>query len=243
MTRSRPERFFFVHVMKTGGTTLAEHIHANFVESERYPTAEIRPERRQQYFMIDELLAHHREHPETRMYAGHFPFVASQLVDATHTLSLVREPVERTISALHHHRQHEPRLRDASLEEVYDDPWIFPIYIHNHQSKLFSMNESDKLESFMDVIAVDEERLRAAIANLAHVDVLGLQESFDDFTSLLASRFGWSLGRFAPRRRRDDALSVSPELEARIREDNAADLAFYDAARELVKTAQLRPRG
>ncbi len=89
---TRP-RFFFVHLMKTGGTTFAQHLVHNFAAHERYPTATDKPTLHRQYYMIDEVLAHRRAHPETCAYAGHFPFVVSTIVEADITLTLLREPV------------------------------------------------------------------------------------------------------------------------------------------------------
>ena len=80
------------------------------------------------------------------------PYVASSSLDADPvTLTLLRDPVARTISYLKHCKRYHDQHRDLSLEEIYDDPFFFRCFIHNHQTKIFAMTTDDKLESYMDV--------------------------------------------------------------------------------------------
>jgi hypothetical protein len=234
------ETSFFVHVMKTGGTTFVQHIEANFRPEEVYPRAERGPERRAGYYMIDELLSL----PEDRRriikaYVGHFPYVVSTLLEprpATYTI--LREPVERIVSVLKNCKRHEERLADLSLEEIYDDPWVFPLQIHNYQAKLFAMTRDDKLESHLDVIDVDDDRLAIARANLEQVAVLGLQERYDDFVAEMQHRFGWTYAQVPSLRVSNEGWDVTLAFRRRIAADNAADLAFYEYATDLYARRQ-----
>ena len=58
----------------------------------------------------------------------------------------------------------------------------------NHQTKIFSMTSDDRLDTYMDVIDVDDKRLAMAKENLAKVDFIGLTEQYDDFLDELAAR-------------------------------------------------------
>ncbi|MEZ5167492.1 MAG: hypothetical protein R2695_13750 [Acidimicrobiales bacterium] len=223
--------------MKTGGTTFIQHLRRNFPADRSYPVADDRLARRRQYFMIDELLAHHAAHPETVAYSGHFPYVVSRLVDATITMTVLREPVARTISALRHFRLWEPRLADATLEQIYDDEWTFALYLHNHQTRMFAMDDGDKLESFMDPIAIDEHRLALALDRLDAVDVVGVCEEFPQFVRTLGDRFGWHIADVPNYRVSDDDDEVSADLRERILHDNAADVALYRRALDIVTNA------
>lgn len=226
--------FFFVHVMKTGGTTFIQHLEANFPESQAYPYAPRGPQRRRQYTMVDELRNLDAERrSRIRAYSGHFPFVTHTLVDADVTLSLVREPVERTVSTLRHFKRYDEKYRDMSLEAIYDDPWVYPVFVRDYQAKLFAMTLDDKLESHMDVIDVDDRRLGIALANLDRVDVLGTHDRYGQFVEELSRRFGWSFTAVPDMRVSTESWDVSPELRRRIAADNAADVAFYDRAVEI----------
>ena len=89
------------------------------------------------------------------------------------TVTLLRDPIERTISQLRTAKARRVRFADASLEEIYEDGFEFPFFIHDHQTKVFAMEPGDRLESVLDVIDVDDRRLAVAVANLEKVDVVG----------------------------------------------------------------------
>jgi hypothetical protein len=226
---------FFMHVMKTGGTTFVQHIYANFPPDAVHPSpAGPKVERQRAYYMIDEL---RRISPERRrsigVYSGHFPFVAGELVGADVTLTILREPVERTVSYLRHCKRYHERMADMGLEEIYDDGWMHPLYIRNYQAKLFAMTTDDKLESHLDVIDVDDRRLELALANLERVDVLGLHERYPEFLDAVRERLGWTIGDVPDLRVSTEQWDVPPHLAERIAVENAADVALYERARRL----------
>src|SRR4051812_9633554 len=191
---------FFVHVMRTGGSTFKTVLQEHYGPSHVYPDVAIdldlasvaettqnpfgHPIRDQaaldSYISIDRLL---RVPPDRRAegqaYVGHFPFVVTELmgIDPT-TVTLLRDPGERTISQLRTAKARRVRFAEASLEEIYEDGFEFPFFIHNHQAKVFAMERGDALESVLDVIDVDDRRLAVAKANLEKVSVLGLQERY-----------------------------------------------------------------
>lgn len=231
-------KFFFVHVMKTAGTTFFHHCVArNFRQEEIYPDPRVDPVAdvtQSAYWRLDYLLSLPPERRASiRIYAGHFPFVASELVGGDLvTLAILREPVARTISYLKHCKQHHDEHRSLTLEEIYEDPQFFRSFIKDHQTKIFSMTADDHPTSFMDVIEVNEHRLDLAKANLVKVDVLGLHERFDEFPTELQRRYGWSDGTVG-RRRVGEPYEASSELLRRIADENACDMALYEFARNL----------
>ena len=226
--------YFFVHVMKSGGTTFTTHLEANVPVDRCYPDAPRGPARRRQYTLVEELVAHAAAHgDQTRAYSGHFPYVASDLVPADVRLTILRDPVERTVSALRHFKQHEPRCADLPLEAIYEDPWVFPMHLHDYQVKQFAMVESDKLESHMDVLEVDDRRLAIALEHLERIDVLGLTSHYDEFLEQLSDRFGWRIGHVPRMQVSDASVRLPSGFEERIRADNAADVAFYERATDL----------
>jgi hypothetical protein len=226
--------FFFVHIMKTGGGTLEQHMYANFRGNEIYPIPKV--DDRNRAWMIHYLLGLPPERrAETRVYTGHFPFVVSRLlgIDVV-TLTVVRHPVERTISYLKHCKRYHEQHRELPLDQIYRDELHFRCFIHNHQSKIFSMTMDDPLESYMDVIDIDEHRLGIAKENLEAVDVLGLHERYDEFIDALRQRFGWRFNNEVPNRHvGGEQWEVPPGLRRRIADDNWADMAFYEHAQQL----------
>jgi hypothetical protein len=230
-----PERrFFFVKVMKTGGGTFLRHILANFDRDEVYPDRQSDPDMNAANMRIDYLTGLPPERRgRIRVYTGHFPFVAAQLVGADLvTLTILRDPVERTISYLKHCKRFHEQHRSLRLEEIYEDPFFFPTLIRNHQAKLFAMTPDDEPRSYLDIMEVDDRRLEVAKANLERVDVLGLQERFPELLEEMVIRYGWRIGDVPDIHVSRDS-AVSPAFRRRIAEDNAADLAFYEHALRL----------
>lgn len=228
-------RFFFVHVMKTSGSTFRSHLRDQFPGA-CYPedlATEAKPHL--DNLLVDRVVGLPPEvHAGIRAYAGHFPFVVPSMIDpALVTLSILRDPVERIVSHLKHCKRMEPQHRDHALEEIYEDPWTFPMLLHDHQVKVFAMTRDDKLESVMDVIDIDADRVAIALEHLRQVDVLGFTDDVPGFLAEGERRFG--LVARATRGRWREATEdwpVSDALRRRIEADNQRDLEFYELARE-----------
>jgi hypothetical protein len=228
------QRFFFIHVMKTAGGTLRQHLRTNYAPDQFYPLKQFEPDMHRANVRLDYLtsLPPHRRH-RIRVFTGHFPFVAAELMGGGFiTLTILRDPVERTLSFLRQYR----RNHGGSLEEIYEDPILFPSLIHNHQAKLFAITAEDRPESYMDVLEVDAERLALAKANLDRVDAVGIQERFEEFLALLGERFGWRFGNVSDRNVTEKRADAPESLRRRIAGDNEADMEFYEHARELFGT-------
>jgi hypothetical protein len=235
--------FFFVHLMKTGGTTFVQHIKANFPPDACYPTADAE-DRNRAYRRVDELKALSPEQRrDIRVYCGHFPFAASQLVGADVTFSILREPVDRTVSFLRHAKRWIKDKTHLSLEEIYEDEWMQHFFIRNYQSRAFAMQLDEDGEIRLDGKDVDDRLLARAKDNLERLDVLGLTERYGEFLDEMRTRFGWRIDDGV----RDMLVStedwdVSASFRARIAEENSADVEFYDHARRLLDERRRAPR-
>ncbi len=231
-----PQRFFFVHLQKTAGTSLLIRLGNQFRPEEIYPDDTdgdlfgVMPQLEPAQLVAR--WAARRD--QIRVVTGHFPLCTVELLDAPFTtFTVLREPVERTLSYLRHHRKMTPADRDAPLEQIYEDPMRFQGLIHNHMVKMFALEASEMTGGSMTPVDFTPEHLERAKARLAGVDVVGLQERFDDFCGELEHRFGWDLG--PPLVSNDTRpVPVDPALRERIALDNAYDIELYEFARELV---------
>jgi hypothetical protein len=217
--------------MKTGGTTLRRHIRANFKWPEVYPLKRLDPDLQKANYRLDYLTSlPPGRRRRIRVYTGHFPFVAVEMlgIELT-TMTVLRDPVERTLSYLRHCQVYHDQHRSLALEEIYEDPVFFPCFIHNHQAKLFALTVADEPDTYMDLLEVDEDRLELAKENLERVDVLGLQDRFDELLAELESRFGWTIGA-VPDAHVGRRPAVPASFQRRIAEDNRADVEFYEHA-------------
>jgi hypothetical protein len=232
-------RFLFVHLQKTGGTALFQRLREHFGDRGVYPTPDERGDVRAVTdldFLVDRMRAHG---DEVRVVTGHFPLCTTELLGGDFTtFTVLRDPVERTLSLLRRRQDAEERFHDRAFEDIYTDESLHDI-IRNHMVKMLSLTV-DELEAAPLVMEVDfdEARLERAKANLRdRIDVFGLQEHFDDFCADLSGRFGWDLGapRFANRTKQ---AMVSDALRERIADDNSVDRALYDFARQLWEERQ-----
>jgi hypothetical protein len=235
-------RFFFIHVQKTGGTALFKRLKHQFGERAVYPDTSdgdvvaVAPQ-----LSVDVLLARWRvRSDEIRVVTGHFPLCTKDLLGgAFTTLTILREPVARTLSYLRHHQKLTPADHDKSLEAIYEDEFRFQALVHNHMVKMFCLTPGEMTDGMLTATAFTPAHLERAKRQLATVDALGLQERFDEFCEYLELRFGWQLG--APlHANRTRPTAVSEAFRARIAQDNLMDVELYDHARELYDERRVR---
>lgn len=233
---TEPTRFFVVHLQKTAGTTLRDRFRATFDDAAIYPNASDGKDRRLPVISLRHLRARWSDRrDEIRLIAGHFPLSTTELLDAPFvTLSVLRPPVDRTLSYLRHQKKINTDDRDKSLEEIYDDPFRFHGLIRNHMTRMFSIGADEMQDGDGALTDVPDtpERLARAKAGVASLDAFGLQPCFEEFWTDLAARFGL--------RAESDVVSNTTEPEdapaslvERIRADNALDLELYDHATRL----------
>lgn len=233
---TRPRKFFFVHLQKTAGTSLLLRLRNHFLEAEIYPTNDERSIYTS--FSVDLLVERFEERREKiQVVTGHFPLAAADRLGEDFTVfTVLRDPVERTLSFLRQQQAQDPSYHDAELDDVYDEPYRRGWLLTNHMVRMLGQNLEELLESEM---APDDENLERSKRILAErVDCFGFQEEFEDFCAELTRRYGWDLGE-PVRANTTEASTASDALRARIREDNAADVALYEFARDLAATRGL----
>lgn len=252
--------FLFLHLMKTGGTTLLAHLEENFPPGTMYPDPRTDPLATYdglEYGSLERLRTvgmAGRDH--VRAYTGHFPHLAVDIVRPDVTITLLREPVERAVSLLRQvqaadaEQGGEPRPLEAIYEQ---DPsrWMM---IQDYQVRQFALTADELAErgALIDgyfpggerpaadvahfvFLPVDDRRLQRAVAALESVEVVGLQSDFDAFLDQLWRRYRWRLPAWHRRRVASAGAPVPEALRRRIAEDNAHDVEFHARAVELVR--------
>jgi hypothetical protein len=233
----QPDRYFFVHMQKTAGIALRRGLINQFGRAAVYPTHGLDgndPVTR--YISIEHLrerLAARGD--EIRVITGHFPLCTTELVGGRFkTLTLLREPVERTLSWLRYRRMRAAQVRGKPLEEIYVRPLEFKGFLHNHMTKMLSLRPEELTMGMLTHVEFTHEHLERAKEALAGIDAVGLQERFEDFCDELATRFGWRLGE-QETVNTTDPVEVPESLRARIAEDNALDVELYEFAKQLLR--------
>ena len=111
-----PQRFFIVHMQKSAGTTLRDRFRNTFDEvcdlSRTAPTEPTSGSRSSRCGTCSN--AGQARGDEIRLVAGHFPLCTTELLDVPFiTLTVLRPPVERTLSYL----RHQKKLNKADAEQ------------------------------------------------------------------------------------------------------------------------------
>jgi len=228
-----PTRYFFVHLQKTAGTSFARQMKDAFGRRAIYPCDDD-GDAIARVIDVDHLVDRWQERrDEIVVVTGHYPLCTVQLLDAPFvTFTILRDPVERTLSYLRHHRKVTAEDQDLTLEEVYADPDRYDGLIHNHMVKMFSLTTDEMTNGALTVVDFTPEHLERAKRNLAAIDLFGLQERYGQFCAEANRQFGWELGP-PLHMNRTTVTDVAPALLERIAGDNAMDLAFYEFARDL----------
>ena len=238
------KRFFFIHIQKTAGTSLREHFLQNFDQSEVYPPREGGRQKVLARYVFGQLLIETPASEQTkyRLFHGHMPYAASQKLSfktPPSTLTVLRDPIARTLSVLGQKKRHRPEFADASLEDIYDKREIFEGEILNHQTKIFAVPNDSNLMSGFAPYYVGPAQLELAKKNLNKVEVIGLQSDIPAFLAELQRKFGWHPLQSVIRKNTGESRQASASLLARIEADNAIDIAFYRYAVELVKSREI----
>jgi hypothetical protein len=230
-----PRRYFFMHIPKTAGSVLYQRLVRHHGDDAVYP---LPPDRGQPgaYMDLDYLKDRLRAHQRSvRVVAGHFPLCLDEILGIPlTTFTVLRDPVERSLSLLRQHQQRDEEFRSASLEDVYNDPVVLHGMIHNFMVRVLTMTADETSRGVMTMVPYDEDRLGRAKENLEHrVVAFGLQEDFDGFCSELSARFGWEVGGPVTFENRTTPVDASDELRERIARDNALDVELFRFAQEL----------
>jgi hypothetical protein len=232
---ARP-RFFFVHIQKAGGTSLWQRLMRQFDPQAMYPDrSDGDAYADSPQISVARLLERwEQRRAQIEIIAGHFPLSTVELLGAEFvTMTVLREPVERTISQLRRF-QTRPEARELSLESIYER--MVRTVSRNHMVKMFSLTADEVAASALAktwpmLMSVDftPQRLARAKEQIARVDVLGLQDRLEEFCDELRFRFQWELGDpvHANRGPQDD---VPDDLRALIATDNAMDIEFFEFA-------------
>jgi hypothetical protein len=230
-------RFFVAHMQKTAGTTLRDRLRATFSEDQIYPNATDGPDARVAVISVQRLLERWRARgPSIRLLTGHFPVRTIELLDGDApfvTMTVLRDPVERTLSFLRHQADRRQRgaTEETPLGEIYEDPFRFEAMIQNHMTRMLSLSpeEMEPGDGVLTKVPYTRERLEKAKEALAGLDFFGLQDHLEEFCDELGARYGLDTGE-PLRSNTTEPRDVDQALIDRIAEDNALDVELYDHA-------------
>jgi len=234
----RPETIIFLHIVKTAGTTLHRIIGRQFRDEEDYFLRE--PD----HLTEDFLSLSTGERARLRMLRGHMVFgMHEHLPQPATYFTLMRDPIERTISYFyhirptpHHHAHQAIVSRHMDLREAIERQ-IDPL-LYNGQTRVLAGGKWHD--------HCTEGALGAAKYNLdRHFSVVGLVDRFDETLFLLAEAFGWRnlfYHRQNVDRKRPKSQDLPPAVLDAVRKANHLDEELYRYVRQRLDM-QIRLQG
>ena len=249
----------YLHVPKTGGTTLRKvHIYNNYRTDDRYTAEAYRGKPRLHdgiyYFpdgfynsepdlSVPEIVRRALGRKGLRAVTGHFCFGIHRHVTGPSTyITLLRNPVDRIVSLYYHIRRWanpDPGLHDEIISQgVSLDEFVtrFPLReLYNDQTRRISGREPE--EGRRARLALNKAKVNLR----QHFSVVGVTERFNETLILLRRSFGWTNDlRYYPKhvtRDRPSLDALPPSSVAAIMERNESDLELHRFAMELLDEA------
>jgi hypothetical protein len=233
-----PKRVFvFNHIGKTAGSTMRQilwHVFdgsrvfmATVIGTHVERMAELRTRLTAPKPDVDAIIAHTGYGVHERLPDG-FDY---------RLYTMLRDPVERTLSQYYFEIQKERLSASVSLLEFLERDLHRAYNVQaGFLGGLHVQEHLDGLELRRDLF--DEDLLERAKANLRTHDAIGLTERFDESLLLMGQAFGWPLTQLLYVRKNAGTLRpkrpvLTDEEREAVREHNRLDLALYAYAQEL----------
>jgi hypothetical protein len=203
----------FMHIPKTGGTTLNEVFKRSCTENEIYDHVPLEAMRNHFSQLKEE------DKKEIKAISGHHFYGIHDLFSKPYTyFTMMRNPIERVISLYYFLKTYpgyyEENMRNMSFEEYIDwDPQARNGQIH----QICGQNSQLSLEK--------------AKENLKVFEVVGITEMFNESLLLLKNKFNWANIEYKKEnvtKSRPRISEVSPKIIKKIEKNNELDIELYE---------------
>jgi hypothetical protein len=215
----------FVHIPRTGGTTLHNILSRIYPEKNRLHIHQVKTP-------LKKIIAQHTKPVAPFLIQGHMDITDVMESDGNFIFTFLREPVSRAISHYHHLKEtpsrHFEYLNRAgtTIESFY---------------ALKEKNDIDNgltryIGGFINIPfgEINETHYLKALENLKYkINFFGIQEYYNESLILLATKLGWPLPLYRKKNVSKEGSIVSKETHDFLREANRWDVLLFEKAKEI----------
>ncbi|UOQ84738.1 sulfotransferase family 2 domain-containing protein [Gracilibacillus salinarum] len=206
----------FMHIPKTGGTTLNSIFRRQYEENQFYNHL-LPDEMKSKYMELNEL-----DKNNIKAVAGHYFYGIHAIFSRPFSyFTMLRDPVDRVVSLYYYYQSKPavfPKFKDMTFEEFINKH----SEAHNCQTKM--------------IAGLSEPTIDLAKENLRTFSVIGLNERFDESLILMQKALGWNTleyERLNITKKRPLKSKLSKEFISLIEDNNQLDIELYQYAQEL----------
>lgn len=233
------DRWFFIHIMKTAGTSFRSMLEQTFPTG-IYPTREeLAQHPRRWYPTAPELLRRIEEGEvdlsNRRFLCGHYAADLQPLLPGDwRAVAFLRDPVRRSLSMIAHRHSKASRLNrfiKPNISKYLDREDFIEGQIRNYQTKVFAIGGSDDVNL---PHPVDDAAFERAKARLMAVDFVGLTEQYQQSIQLFEAMSGIKFAPL-PHANKSRGYTATDAEIAHIRKLVPYDIELYELARTRLK--------
>jgi len=209
-------KFFFIHIPKTGGTTL-RHILYNYFDSELiYPNKIDLQINGGKYLTQKELIKNPQVLNSKKIIFGHYGYNFKEILgENVVTITFFRNCISRTLSHVNHLRR-QGKIEHDSMNSI-----DFLKNISNIQSKFMGYTPG-------------KDNYNTAKTNLSKIDIICITEYFKESLELINKTLSWNLKSINPLNdHSNNYFNVNNKIISDIIYTNYQDFTLYHSARNI----------
>jgi len=217
----------FMHIPKTGGTTLHNVLSRKYSEKEWLHVKTV-------HTSIREIAIEKSKQEKPFLIKGHLGYDEVKDIPGSFVFTFLRPPIPRVIS-------HYYFLKETPSVKHYDylnlpDTTIESFYAQKEKRDIDNCMVRYISGNHKDFGTINEEDYLLALNNLEHkIDFFGLQEHYDESLIMLGEKLGWTLPVYRKTNLTKKKEVVSAETLEFLKEANKWDILLFEKAKEIFK--------
>ncbi len=217
----------FVHIPKTGGTTLHNVLSRKYRGHDFLNVKTV-------HTPIREIALEKAKSEKPFLVVGHLGYNEIKDIPGSFVFTFLRPPISRVIS-------HYYFLKETPSAKHYDylnlpDTTIESFYAQKEKREIDNCLVRYISGNHKDFGTINEEDYLLALHNLEHkIDFFGLQEHYDESLIMLGEKLGWTLPVYRKTNLTKKKEVVSARTLEFLKEANKWDILLFDKAKEIFK--------